>query len=168
MLSTCPAAPSSNGQEDESRIHPGTHLLGLETKKQRGSGTLHHEVHGLPLCLSPELRVARTDPRQRPPPAHDGHHTACVTRRKSKMRAAVSGRRGALLDPPLVGTAALRLGPGAPREPSLLQPEQQCRSSALRPLGLSLGQVGSVVGKQGQQQSGLCLPGGMFCTLSNF
>lgn len=52
----------------------------------RALGTLHHEVHCLPLCLCPEPVVSRTDPWQQSPPAHDGHHIAWVTCRKSRTR----------------------------------------------------------------------------------
>lgn len=47
------------------------------------AGTLHHEVHRLPLGLGPELLAPRADPRQRSPPAHDGRHVAWGAPRKA-------------------------------------------------------------------------------------
>lgn len=59
-----------------------TRPAGLKTQEERGSGTLHHEVHRLPLRLRPKLRVMSSDPGQRPPAAHEGLHVACSPGRK--------------------------------------------------------------------------------------
>lgn len=59
--------------------------------EERGSGTLHHEVHRLPLRLCPKLRVVSSDPGQWPPAAHDGLPRSLRSGEESRRRAVGSG-----------------------------------------------------------------------------
>lgn len=138
---------------------------GLKTREERGSGTLHHEVHRLPLRLCPKLRVVSSDPGQWPPAAHDGLHVACGPGGKQAEGSGEWERRPGPC--PLAAAAPAEVQPTAPPHPAAARAPPRGLQSVSSAKHAVLCGHGFCVGKRNRGR-GLGLPSGKLRTLSDF